>query len=100
MSNRSSVMECERGCTIASIEDGPRAPAPALDGAVFCARCLARLAWLFVNIDDVAARARAAVVPTIGAAAVERVSGSTDPGLPLNVHAMEACDLLVAMLGN
>lgn len=100
MSSLSRVTECARGCTIASVDGGPRTPAPALNGAVLCARCLARLAWLLGDIDDVAARARLAVVPSIGAAAGERVSGSTDPGLPLNAHAMEACDLLVAMLGN
>lgn len=98
--NLFSVTECARGCTIASIDGGPRTQAPALDGAVLCARCLARLAWLLGDIDDVAARARAAVVPSIGQAAGERVSGSTEPGLPLNAGAMDACDLLVAMLGN
>ncbi|MHA3724340.1 hypothetical protein ACXR2T_10715 [Leucobacter sp. HY1910] len=95
-----SVSECARGCTIAAVEGGPRTPAPAVAGAVLCARCLARLAWLLGDIDDVAARARAAVVPSIGGAQNERVSGSTDPGLPLNAGAMDACDLLVAMLGN
>lgn len=49
-------------------------------------RCLARLSWLLGDIDDVTALDH----PVNRAAAEERVSRTTDLGLPLNAHAMEA----------
>lgn len=93
------VRECARGCTIVLYGDETESPAVALDGAILCARCLGSIAWHLDDAADVAARARLAVVPGGGSAADERVSGSRDPGIPLNAAAMDACDDVVGMLG-
>lgn len=92
------VTECARGCTIAADDETSRIPAPAFDGATLCPRCLARIGWNLGEAADTAARARLALVPGMGAQG-ERVSGSREPGAPLNIAAMEACDNVVGCIG-
>lgn len=98
-----TVTECIRGCQVA-VDDERTVfvAAVAVDGGLLCARCLGRIGWLLDDCADVAARARLSVVPGLGASTggSEKVSGSKDPGLPLNVAAMDACDLLVGMLAD
>lgn len=97
-----AATECVRGCQVA-VDDERTVfvAAVALGGGQLCDRCLARIGWLLDDCADIAARARLAVVPGLGASTdgSERVSGSKDPGLPLNVAAMDACDLLVSVVG-
>lgn len=94
-----TISECVRGCTIAA-EDGEvgRVPAPAFDGSILCPRCLARIGWHLGDAADVAARARIALVPGQGAQ-TGRITGTKDPGEPLNLAAMEACDAVVGCIG-
>lgn len=94
-----SIRECERGCTIAAADGGERTPAPAFEGSTLCPRCIARIGWLLGEADDVAARARAAIIPGGSAAGTtEFISTSGAASAPLNIAAMEACDLVVATL--
>lgn len=96
-------MECVRGCmvTVGIGDEESLIPAVAAAGTVLCSRCAGRLLWRLGDVSDVAARARLAVVPGLQAAASdsERVSGSRVQSLPLNVTAMEVCDLVVGVIG-
>lgn len=95
-----TITECARGCRVAIDAEGNSAPAVALTGGILCPVCVARIGWNLDEAADVAARARLAVAPGIGAGGGEKVSGTKDPGMPLNIVAMDACDQLVAMLGD
>ncbi|MHA3682805.1 hypothetical protein ACXR2W_00895 [Leucobacter sp. HY1908] len=96
-----AATECVRGCQVA-VDDGRTVfvAAAATGGSKLCDSCLGRIGWLLDDCADIAARARLAVVPGLGASTdgSERVSGSKDPGLPLNVAAMDACDLVVGVV--
>ena len=96
-----ATTDCVRGCNVAADDERTVfVAAAAAGGGLLCDRCLAKLGWLLDDISDVAARARLAVVPGLGASTGggEKVSGSKDPGLPLNAAAMDTCDLLVSVM--
>lgn len=94
------VSECARGCQEAAEDGLSTVPAVALDGALLCRSCAARIGWKLDDVPDVATRARMSLIPGGGAQDNERVTASKDLQIPINPVAMETCDAIVLMLGN